>query len=534
MDRLEEIERNGRDRAAIRTTHTQPRELGSSGQDGSPPSEVYVRPTSSVEEPERRWSAQPSALWVAPEGSIARAGASVEASSSSFQTTTAYANSHLPYNDVRGCDEFIYDVAPNENRFVGRDFIVNDANVENMVETNTRDDLYDDLLRNEVNEANGRLIEAQRRGQNDLYKLNDERMPLHLQYTQARDIITVANRPYHIIDQWPPQTHHYMSTDHSQYDPVENATEMGNVRTRQSSEARGMPRMQNGFTVTGPSEYRPRSTNERTGEMATQNSMQRSDLDLFNGVHRPEQRNSVERSVEFLQSRSYLPASSILPSQRTQSNNIPITAPMRHLTNAWPTLNHVAAQNYNPINSTSYSLARAMSPQSNHVHLPNVINKNSVATQTYNSDTVLTLNNVSTAAANVKEGEIEGNKCSLRHGEALSVDKCLTTEFDCDVKHRAGKDNSNAYVLSKEPQCVSVLKGTLAPSAKQREITDDGYSSSTDIAAEQRADNDLRGILRREGNAGEASARNVYVYEQGEQILSTLNCQERPCRKQAR
>ena len=81
-----------------------------------------------------------------------------------------------------------------------------------------------------------------------------------------------------------------------------------------------------------------------------------------------------------------------------------------------------------------------MSPQSNHVHLPNVINKNSVSTQTYNSDTVLTLTNVSTAAANVKEGEIEENKCSLRHGEALSVDKCLTTEFDCDVKHRAGKD----------------------------------------------------------------------------------------------
>ena len=34
--------------------------------------------------------------------------------------------------------------------FVDRDFNVNDANVENMVETNTRDDLYDDLLRNEM------------------------------------------------------------------------------------------------------------------------------------------------------------------------------------------------------------------------------------------------------------------------------------------------------------------------------------------------------------------------------------------------
>ena len=77
---------------------------------------------------------------------------------------------------------------------------------------------------------------------------------------------------------------------------------------------------------------------------------------------------------------------------------------------------------------------------------------------------------------------------------------------------------------------MSVVKGTLAPSAKQRELTDDGYSSSTDIAAEQRADNDLRGILRRERNAVEASACNRYVYEQGEQILSTLNCQERPCR----
>ena len=140
-----------------------------------------------MEEPERRWSAPPFCPSVAPREEIARAGASVEASSSSFQTTTAYANSHLPYNDVRGCDEFFNDVAPNENRFVGRDFIVNDANVENMVETNTRDDLYDDLLRNEVNEANGRLIVAQRRGQNELYKLNDERMPLQLQYTQDRD-----------------------------------------------------------------------------------------------------------------------------------------------------------------------------------------------------------------------------------------------------------------------------------------------------------------------------------------------------------
>ena len=141
---------------------------------------------------------------------------------------------------------------------------MNDANVENMVETNTRDDLYDDVLRNEMTEANGRLVVAQRRGQNELYKLNDERMQLQLQYTQARDTITVANRPFHIIDQWPPQTHHYMPRDHSQYDPTQNATEMVNAQTRQTSEARGMPRMQNGYTVSGPSEYRPRSTNERT------------------------------------------------------------------------------------------------------------------------------------------------------------------------------------------------------------------------------------------------------------------------------
>ena len=98
-------------------------------------------------------------------GKYSKSGSQCSSEFVELSNETAYANSHLPYNDVRGCDEFFNDVAPNENRFVGRDFIVNDANGENMVETNIRDDLYDDVLRNEMNEANGRLIEAQKKRQ---------------------------------------------------------------------------------------------------------------------------------------------------------------------------------------------------------------------------------------------------------------------------------------------------------------------------------------------------------------------------------
>ena len=80
-------------------------------------------------------------------------------------------------------------------------------------------------------------------------------MQLQLQYTQDRDHLRIHNESFQIIDHWPPQTHHYMPRDHSQYDPTQNATEMVNAQTRQISEARGMPRMHNGYTVSGPSEY---------------------------------------------------------------------------------------------------------------------------------------------------------------------------------------------------------------------------------------------------------------------------------------
>jgi len=324
MDRLEEIERNGRGGTAIRTTHTQPRELGSSGLDGSPPSEVYVRPTSSVEEPERRWAASPFCPSVAPREVQAREGArAVE-----FPTPTI---------DDQDRDNDFYG-APNENRFLERDFIVNDANVENMVETNTRDDLYDDLLRND---ANGRLVVAQRRGQNELYQLNDERMQLQLQYTQDGDHLRIHNESFQIIDHWPPQTHHYMPRDHSQYDPTQNATEMVNVQTRQISEPRGMPEMHNGYTEPTSCETRLRSTNERVTETVTQNAMQRSNLDLFyvspqpyQQRQPPEQGITVGRSEEFLLSRSYAPTTSILSSQGRPINKPQYSTPMRHLSNA--------------------------------------------------------------------------------------------------------------------------------------------------------------------------------------------------------
>ena len=327
-----------------------------------------------------------------------------------------------------------------------------------------------------MTEANGRLVEAQRRGQNELYKLNDERMQLQLQYTQARDTITVANRPYHIIDQWPPQTHHYMPRDHSQYDPTQNATEMVNAQTRQTSEARGMPRMQNGYTVSGPSEYRPRSTIERTA-MATQNSMQRVDLDYSNIVNRPMQWNSAERGEEFLKNRSYAPGSSILPSQTTvtQFNNVPSTAPMRHLTNAWPTLNHVAAQTFNPINNNSYSLARAKEPQSNFVQLPTAIIQSSVATQTCNQDTVLSLENVAAASTNVRDSSIEKNKCSLRlgsYGGASSVEQFLMRLAICKQTYNwTDRETKNQLICALTDSAATlVLKTDLEPSTSAEEL----------------------------------------------------------------
>src|SRR5688572_28491409 len=195
LDRLEDMERNGRGRN-VTFNNPPASEEGRRTVSSTVGLTTGSRwTTSSMKEPERRWAASPFCPSVAPRKVQAREGARA-------------VDIPTPTIDDQDRDNDFYD-APNEDRNVDRNFSVNDANVENMVETNTRDDVYDDVLRNEMTEANGRLVVAQRRGQNnELYKLNDERMQLQLQYTQARDIITVANRPYHIIDQWLPQTHH--------------------------------------------------------------------------------------------------------------------------------------------------------------------------------------------------------------------------------------------------------------------------------------------------------------------------------------
>jgi hypothetical protein len=273
---------------------------------------------------------------------------------------------------------------------------VNEANEENLIETNTCDDLM-------VNEMRARLIENRKSVENELYKSNDGRMPFQSQCTQDRGTIKIANRSYQIIDQWP-SLHHNTSTNHTQYDPAENARDEARMQARQLLEKQNMSGMQNGWA---------------------QSEQRNSHAGRFNVTLRPTQPSMDvlysdtlrARGEEFLLSRAHTPSSSVLSSQGRTINLPQYSEPMRHLSNAWqPSINHAAAQIFNPNHLNSNSLTRASQAQGNQLHLPKTNATCSIGTQTNNADTFIAVENASVVPTVARASTIDKSKCSLKLG----------------------------------------------------------------------------------------------------------------------
>src|SRR5688572_6474867 len=255
--------------------------------------------------------------------------------------------SYLPTIDARRWD---YDNVFREYRsYADRndDFVHFDENDENEYGRN-----YNELQL--VNELNDRGRGARRSSDSAHIVMNDECMPLQSTQTHwDREPLRIGNQAFHVIDQWP-NRHADDSTGQTHNNSqVQTQTDEGVTNAEQvTAEPRIVRFLDDSANVKqGGAVITEQSTTTCNGAILSDNNQLpyfTSSVIEQRATSQENQQSRINSCSNLVTKQNHVQLGSVNTMFNRQQNPGPPERLARHLSNAWPILNHAAAQAYNP------------------------------------------------------------------------------------------------------------------------------------------------------------------------------------------